>query len=182
MTPPANPSAVLRRLHPWLGRAVHTQWSVRRSRYQEEAALLLAALARTRRAVPPDLSLRLEAFLARLHREWFPRTWRKDPTFADILDDFRWWLGVVERWSAERETPRRRTAARRPRVRRKPAEPLAGQPPRLLRLLRLPPDCTARHFTAAWRRFLKANHPDLNPEQTPEERRRFAEAVALWRR
>lgn len=143
---------------------------------------MLDALARTRRSVPPDLALRLEVFLARLHREWFPRTWRKDPTFAEVLEDFRWWLGVVERWSAERRAPRRPTAGDRPRARRKPAEPLADQPPRLLRLLRLPPDCTARHFTVAWRRFLKANHPDLNPEQTPEERRRFAEAVALWRR
>ena len=34
----------------------------------------------------------------------------------------------------------------------------------------------------AWRAFLKRNHPDLNPDQTPEERRLFAEAVGLWRR
>jgi len=61
-------------------------------------------------------------------------------------------------------------------------EPAADQPARLLHLLRLPAEATASEFLAAWRRFLKRNHPDLNPDQTPEERRRFAEAVGLWRR
>jgi DnaJ-class molecular chaperone len=49
-------------------------------------------------------------------------------------------------------------------------------------MLRLPADCSQERFVTAWRRFLKAHHPDHNPDQSPEERRRFAEAVALWRR
>jgi hypothetical protein len=59
---------------------------------------------------------------------------------------------------------------------------MAEQPPTLLRILALPANCTRTRFLTTWRRFLKANHPDLNPDQTPEERRRFKEAVALWRR
>ncbi len=182
MAVPPNPSVVLRRLHPWLGRAVHTRWSVRRSLYQEEAEALLHALARARHPLPGELTFRLERFLRRLHHEWFPRTWRTDPSFAEVLEDFRWWLGIAERWSHEPPRASRRRRTQPGQRRRAPAEPLAKQSPRLLRLLRLPPDCTARHFTTTWRRFLKANHPDLNPDQTAEERRRFAEAVALWRR
>ena len=49
-------------------------------------------------------------------------------------------------------------------------------------VLGLPPETSHVEFIAAWRRFLKRNHPDLNPDQTPEERRHFADAVALWRR
>ena len=52
-----------------------------------------------------------------------------DSRLAEILADFRWWLSVAERWS---EPP-----PKRPRTRR-PAEPLADQPKRLLRLLGLP--------------------------------------------
>lgn len=171
---------LLRRLHPWLGKAVHARWSLRRSFYQQEADALLIALQRYQGRMPADLALRLEGFLGRLHREWFPSTWRKDPTFAEVLEDFQWWLGVAERWGESRKKPaRRRTGTG---TRRRPGEPLAKQPRKLLTLLRLPPDCTAKRFTTAWRRFLKANHPDLNPDQTPEQRRRFAEAVALWKR
>ena len=61
-----------------------------------------------------------------------------------------------------------------------PARSVADR--RMRRLLRLPEGCTQRQFTARWRSFLKANHPDLNPDQTPEERRRFAEAMGLWNR
>jgi hypothetical protein len=165
--------AFLRRLHPWIGKAVHSRWTVRRSFYQSELDTVLMALAAERGRISPALSLRIQGLLARLHREWFPDGWRRDPTYAEIVADFRWWLGVAERWS---EPP-----AKRPRGRR-PPEPLADQPKRLLRLLGLPRECTASQFLTAWRRFLKRNHPDLNPEQTPDERRRFAEAVGLWRR
>jgi len=170
----ATARAFLQRLHPWIGKAVHPRWSMRRSLYQEEIDAILLALAAERGRVPSELGLRLEGLLGRLHREWFPRTWRRTPTYAEVLDDFRWWLGVAERWSEPPPRPRR---ARRQRL-----EPAADQPRRLLHMLRLPPDCTETQFVTAWRRFLKANHPDLNPDQTPEERRRFAEAVGLWRR
>jgi len=170
--------AFLRRLHPWLGKAVHTQWTVHRSFYRTEADALLLALTQQGARMSPDLSLRLEAFLTRLYREWFPRTWRRNPTYAEIVRDFRWWLGVAERWSAPPARPRRAPK----KASRRPAEPQAQQPKRLLRMLSLPHDCTEKRFLAAWRRFLKNHHPDLNPDQTPEERRRFAEAVALRRR
>jgi len=167
-------SAFLRRLHPWLGKAVHTRWTVRRAFYQREVdALLMALQAHDGGRLSPELRLRLEGLLGRLYREWFPRTWRKDPTYAEVIADFRWWLGVAERWSEPAPRPPRRRTVR---------EPVANQPKRLLRMLSLPLDCTERRFVTAWRRFLKSNHPDLNPEQTPEERRRFAEAVGLWRR
>jgi hypothetical protein len=170
----ATARALLRRLHPWLGKAVHPRWTVRRSVFQSEADALLAALADYQGAVPRELGLRLEGFLGRLYKEWFPRHWRPSPTYAEIVADFRWWLGAAERWT-ERPARTRRASRRR-------LESPADQPTRLLRLLSLPPDCSKQHFMAAWRRFLKRNHPDLNPEQTSEERRRFAEAVALWRR
>jgi len=169
----AAASAFLRRLHPWLGRAVHARWTRRRASYQSEVDDLLIALAAFRGRMPDDLQLRLEGFLGRLYREWFPRTWRRDPTYAEILADFRWWLSMAERW----REPRR--AAPKPRARR---QPRANQPPRLLRLLGLPADCSEERFMATWRRYLKRNHPDLNPEQSLVERRRFAEAVAMWRR
>jgi len=165
--------AFLRRLHPWIGKAVHPRWTTRRSLFQSEFDGLLRALAAHQGRIPPELSLRLEAFLGRLYREWFPRTWRRDPTYAEVVADFRWWLGMAERWS---DPPARPT---RPRRR---AAPRVDQPKRLLRLLGLPLTCSVGEFTAAWRRFLKRNHPDLNPDQTPDERRRFAEAVGLWRR
>jgi hypothetical protein len=170
----ATARAFLRRLHPWLGKAVHQRWRTRRSFYQSEADVLLEELARHRGRVPLRLSLELEGFLGRLYKEWFPRTWRTNPTYAEIVADFRWWLAMAERWTESRPRPRRPRPA--------PAEPLAEQPKRLLRLLDLPLSCTKTRFMAAWRRFLKAHHPDLNPDQTAEERRRFAEAVALWRR
>jgi hypothetical protein len=168
-----NARAFLRRLHPWIGKAVHGRWTVRRSFYQTELGAILTALEAERGRMPDALRLRLQGLLARLYREWFPPTWRRNPTYAEILADFRWWLGVAERWS---EPPPKRPRGRRP------SEPLADQPKRLLRLLGLPKECTAGEFLTAWRRFLKRNHPDLNPEQTPDERRRFAEAVGLWRR
>src|SRR5207244_6454946 len=95
-----------------------------------------------------------------LEREWFPRTWRRNPTYAGIRGDVRWWLGVAERWS---EPPARNGNGRR---RRAPSEPPADQPKRLLRLLGLPHECTASAFMARWRRFLKANHPDLDRKST----------------
>ena len=166
--------AFLRRLHPWIGKAVHVRWVHRRSLYQTEVDALLMALAARHGPVPAELRLRLEGFLGRLYREWFPSTWRRNPTYTEILADFRWWLGVAERWS----TP----PPKAPRTRRAPRKPPVDQPPRLLRLLRLPVTCTRAEFQLAWRRFLKRNHPDLNPDQTDEERRQFAEAVGLWRR
>jgi hypothetical protein len=165
--------AFLRRLHPWIGKAVHVRWTVRRSFYQTEVDAILTALAAERGRMPDALRLRLQGLLARLYREWFPPTWRRNPTYAEILADFRWWLGVAEKWS---EPPPK--ASRR----RTPAEPIADQPKRLLRLLGLPRECTETQFIDAWRRFLKRNHPDLNPDQTAEERRLFAEAVGLWKR
>ena len=169
--------ALLQRLRPWLGKAVHVRWTLHRSFYQKEAEALLLALSRYQGRMPHDLALRLEGFLGRLHREWFPPTWRKNPTYAEVVRDFRWWLDIAERWSEPR--PRvRKPAARATRSK----EPLAKQPEKLLRMLRLPQNVTRTKFLVAWRRFLKENHPDLNPGQTAEERRRFAEAVALWRR
>ncbi len=170
----ATAYAFLRRLHPWIGKAVHTRWVHRRGFYQSELDALLTALAARRGPIPPELRLRIEGLLGRLYREWFPHTWRREPTFAEVLADFRWWLGVAERWSVP--PPKRPRAARAPR--RAPV----NQPARLLRMLRLPATCTPAEFQAAWRRFLKRNHPDLNPDQTAEERRKFAEAVGLWRR
>jgi len=171
---------VLRRLYPWLGRAVHTRWTRKRSLYQEEAAALIAELSGIKGRTPSRLALRVEGYLGRLYREWFPRTWRDQPTYAEVVADFRWWLDIADRWSE----PRRATTGngKRRRARRKPAEPQAEQPAKLLRILSLPPKCTQKRFMEAWRRFLKDNHPDLNPGQSSAERRRFAEAVALWRR
>ena len=80
---------------------------------------------------------------------------------------------MAERWSQPPPKPKRAS-------RRKP--PAVDQPERLLKILRLPRETTEAQFMAAWRRYLKRNHPDLNPDQTDEERRRFAEAVALWKR
>jgi hypothetical protein len=169
--------AFLRRLHPWLGRAVHTRWTTSRAAYRREAEALLLALTHHEGRIPVDLALRLEGFLGQLYREWFPRTWRPNPTYAEVIRDFRWWLGLAETWG--QPPPRAGTTRRRPR---RAPEPLAQQPEQLLRMLALPRECTRSRFLASWRRFVKANHPDLNPDQTPEERRRFAEAVALRRR
>jgi hypothetical protein len=170
--------AFLRRIHPWLGRSVHRTWKQqRRSWYQSEADALLMALSGRRGPLPPDLALRVQGFVGRLYREFFPPDWKniKHPTYAEVLREFRWWLDTAEKWSEPKARPTRvRTA--------KPVGPRANQPRELLKLLRLPHPCGAAQFTKAWRRFLKTNHPDLNPDQSPEERRRFAEAVALWRR
>jgi hypothetical protein len=166
--------AFLERLHPWIGRAVHSRWTTSRMTYRLELESILLALTGERGHVPPKLSLRVQGLLAKLHREWFPPTWRRNPTYDEIVADFRWWLTMAERWSVP---PPRAT-----RAKRKPAGKPSGQPKRLLHLLGLPPETTHVEFIAAWRRFLKRNHPDLNPDQTPEERRRFADAVALWRR
>src|SRR5262245_56993244 len=169
--------ALLQRLRPWLGKAVHVRWTVHRSFYQREADALLIALSSYQGRMPADLALRLEGFLGRLHREWFPRTWRTNATYAEVVRDFRWWLDIAERWS--QPPPRARGSKARPK---RPAEPLSKQPAKLLSILALPRNCTRTQFLKAWRRFLKENHPDLNPGQSPEERRRFAEAVALWQR
>jgi hypothetical protein len=169
-----NARAFLQRLHPWIGRAVHVRWTLRRSFYQSEVGALLMALAAQTGRMSPELSLRVQGLLGRLYREWFPRSWRREPTYAEILADFRWWLGMAERWSEP--------APKTSRARRTLAAPPADQPRRLLRLLGLPRECSESEFLSAWRRFLKRNHPDLNPDQTAEERRLFAEAVGLWRR
>jgi hypothetical protein len=153
---------------------VHVRWTLRRSFYQSEVGALLMALAAQTGRMSPELSLRVQGLLGRLYREWFPRSWRREPTYAEILADFRWWLGMAERWSEP--------APKASRARRTLAEPPVDQPRRLLRLLGLPRECTESEFLSAWRRFLKRNHPDLNPDQTVEERRLFAEAVGLWRR
>jgi len=170
--------ALLRRLHPWLGRAVHVRWQRQRSFYQRESEALLLELTRYSGPVPRDLALRLEGFLGRLHKEWFPPTWRANPTYAEVVRDLRWWLDMAEQWS----TPRNGKKPARPRSPRVPLGKRARQPASLLKLLRLPPICSQERFVTAWRRFVKAHHPDHNPDQSPEERRRFAEAVALWRR
>jgi hypothetical protein len=164
--------AFLERLRPWVGKAIHTRWSRRRSFYQSELDGLLEALAGCRGRVPADSRLRLEGFLGGLHREWFPSTWRANPTYAETLADLEWWLDVAERWHAP-------PPKRRPRRRR---EPLAEQPEELCRILGLRADCTVAEFAASWRVFLKRHHPDLNPDQTAEERRHFASVMAMRRR
>ena len=165
--------ALLRRLHPWIGKAVHSKWTVRRLQYREESEQLLLALSRSAGAyVPAELQARLDRFLTQLYREWFPGTWReKAPTYAEMLHDFRWWLNVAERWNEKPAKPKR--------VRKAPA---SRQPEALLKRLGLPANCSQQRFVLAWRRFVKTHHPDLNPDQTAEERRRFAEVVALRRR
>ena len=166
--------AFLRRLHPWIGKAVHARWTIHRTHYRTEADALLMALTHHEGRLSPELALRLEGFLGRLYREWFPRSWRSNPTYAEIVSDFRWWLWMAERWGQPERKPTRKP---------KPApEPLAGQPERLLRLLSLPADCSEKRFLATWRKFLKDNHPDLNPHQSADERRRFAVALSLRRR
>ncbi len=167
--------SLLRRLHPWLGRAIHARWQRKRSVYQRESEELLHDLTRYSGPMPRELALRLEGFLGRLHKEWFPSSWRKNPTYAEVVRDLRWWLDMAEGWSEPR-------TAKRPRPARVPVAERARQPASLLKLLKLPPDCSQERFVRAWRRFLKDHHPDHNPHQSPEERRRFAEAVALWRR
>lgn len=167
--------SLLRRLHPWIGRAVHVRWQRHRSLYQRESEQLLLDLARYSGPMPRELALRLEGFLGRLHKEWFPSAWRRSPTYAEVVRDLRWWLAMAEQWSEPRN-------GKKARPKRTPIAQRAKQPASLLKILRLPPDCTQDKFVTAWRRFVKANHPDHNPDQTAEERRRFAEAVALWKR
>jgi hypothetical protein len=167
----ATARVLLRRLRPWVGKVVHLRWKIQRSFYQSEIEALLLALRAEHGRLSPKLRLRVEGFLGRLHREWFPCTWRPDPTYADIVADFRWWLGLAERWHHPQPTSR---SHRR-------SGPLAEQPEELCRMLGLSPDCMASEFAASWRGFLKRNHPDLNPDQTPDERRHFARALALWR-
>ena len=134
--------AFLRRLHPWLGRAVHVRWRIRRSVYQSEIDRILLALAGKHGRMSPEMSLRVQGLIGRLYREWFPPAWRRDPTYAEMLSDFRWWLGMAERWSEAPPKPRR--------VRR-PSEPLTEQPKRLLRMLGLPPRCTeTTSASAGW--------------------------------
>src|SRR5258705_4415897 len=129
----ATANAFLRRLHPWIGRAVHVRWTLRRSVYQSEVNAILLALTTERGAMKPEMRLRIEGLLGRLHREWFPSTWRRNPSYAEVLADFRWWLGVAERWS---EPPPKRRAPRRS------VEPPADQPKRLIRILGLKSTCT----------------------------------------
>jgi hypothetical protein len=171
--------SVLTQIYPWIGKAVHSRWRVRRAVYQQEAQNILLAFGHVNGHVPSALALRLQGFLGRLHGEWFPPDWRPNPTYAEIMRDFHWWLNLAECWGNARTT--RKPKGARPRARRR-REPLAEQPVRLLRLLALPKECTQREFLTKWRGFLKANHPDLNPDQTADERRRFKEAVALWQR
>jgi hypothetical protein len=168
--------SLLRRLHPWLGRAIHARWRHKRAFYQNESEALLHDLTRYSGAIPRELALRLEGYLGRLHKEWFPQTWRRNPTYAEVVRDLRWWLDMAEGWSEPRNGKRPRRPASVPLGKR------ARQPATLLKLLKLPPDCSQDRFVTVWRRFVKDHHPDHNPDQSPEERRRFAEAVALWRR
>jgi hypothetical protein len=172
-------SLLLRRLYPWLGRAVHARWSRSRALYQQEAGELLMKLSRYQGRMPAELAFELEGFLGRLHKEWFPPTWRKNPTYGEVVADFRWWLSVAERW---REPPPKRNGTGAAAKPKRPKEPLSKQPTQLLRMLALPANCTQKRFMRVWRQFLKENHPDLNPGQSADERRRFAEAVSLWRR
>ncbi len=166
--------ALLRRLHPWIGKAVHQRWHVRRSFFIQESEALLEELSRHRGvALTPDLANRVQHYLRLLHREWFPDHRQSQRSYAEMLHDFRWWLELVERWNTPAPKPRRVT---------KRKQPLAEQPGALLERLGLPANCSERRFMTAWRRFVKENHPDRNPNQTEEERRRFAEAVALRRR
>ncbi|MGH7896055.1 MAG: J domain-containing protein [Candidatus Binatia bacterium] len=155
------------------------RWQRHRSFYQHESAALLVALGRVQGKVPRALALRLEGFLGHLHKEWFPATWRRNPTYAEVVADLRWWLKMAEGWSEPRARGTRAKSTPKARV---PIGKRAKQPASLLKLLRLPADCTQELFLTAWRRFVKAHHPDHNPDQTADERRRFAEAVALWRR
>jgi hypothetical protein len=164
--------AFLSRLRPWLGKAVHVRWGRRRSLYQSEIDALLVELQGQQGRMPSGLRLRIEGFLGRLYREWFPPAWRRDPTYAQVVADFRWWLGMAERWNEAPPRP----------ARRRSREALADQPDDLCRMVGLKPGCTAREFADRWRVFLKRNHPDLNPDQTPEERRRFAAAMGMRRR
>jgi len=174
-TPPhaATAESLLHRVYPWIGKVVHTRWRVRRTTYQEEAQALMMRLRQCNGQVPPDVALRLEGFLGRLHREWFPQSWRPKPTYSEVVADFRWWLGMAERWH---EPPPKR------QPRQRSTEPRAKQPASLLKILALPANCTQKRFLETWRRFLKANHPDLHPDQTADERRQFKEAVAQWNR
>src|SRR6185436_11186026 len=114
----ATARVLLRRLHPWLGRAVHARWKHKRAFYQTESESLLH-----------------EGFLGRLHKEWFPPTWRTSPTYAEVVRDLRWWLDMAEQWSQPRNGKKPRVAT--PRV---PRGKRARQPASLLKLLRLPPD------------------------------------------
>ena len=98
MTRMPSPAHVLRRLYPWLGRAVHLKWSRKRSLYQEEASALLTELAGVHGRIPSKIAFRLEGYLGRLHKEWFPRAWQERPTYAEVVNDFEWWLdGSVAR-------------------------------------------------------------------------------------
>ena len=174
MVQASSTRALLRRLHPWIGKAVHSRWQMRRSFYTDESEQLLLLLANHRGlTLSKDLQIRVQRYLRLLHREWFPNNWSDQPAYADVLHDFRWWLEVAERWNEPKPKPRRVT---------KRKTPVTDQPAPLLKRLGLPPDCTERRFMTAWRRFVKEHHPDRNPNQTDEERRRFAEAVALRRR
>jgi hypothetical protein len=170
---------VLTQLYPWIGKAVHSRWRIRRAVYQQEAQSILLAFGRVNGHAPNALSLRLQGFLGQLHTEWFPADWRPSPTYAEVLRDFDWWLRMAEGWG---EAPARRTRGTTKGRATRRREPLARQPARLLRLLKLKEGCTQREFLTRWRGFLKANHPDLNPHQSADERRRFKEAVALWQR
>jgi hypothetical protein len=166
--------ALLRRLHPWIGKAVHSKWHVRRSFYADESEQILLALSTHRGlTLPNDLQVRVQKYLRLLHREWFPDNWRKQPAFTEVLHDFRWWLEVAERWNEPKPKPKRVY---------KRKTPVTEQPEALLTRLGLPSNCSEQRFLTAWRRFLKEHHPDRNPNQSAEDRRRFAEAVALRRR
>jgi len=52
--------ALLRRIHTWIGKAVHVRWTVRRSFYQSEVDALLTALGAERGRMSPALSLRVQ--------------------------------------------------------------------------------------------------------------------------
>src|SRR2546427_12045341 len=93
-------SAFLRRLHPWLGKAVHTRWNVRRTFYQREVDALLMALQAHDGRLSPELRVRLERFLGRPYPERVPATVPKNATHTEESADFRWALRRTQRWGA----------------------------------------------------------------------------------
>jgi len=103
---------ILLRLYPWIGKAVHSRWRVRRGVYQQEAQDILLAFTRVNGHVPNTLALRLQGFLARLHGEWFPKDWRPHPTYTEVVGDFLWWLDLAESWARPPPSVLRRNPAR----------------------------------------------------------------------
>ena len=147
------------RLRPWLGKAVHVRWTLHRSFYQKEADALLLALSRYQGRLPPS-----SPAPGGPPRAPPPRVVPADLAQEPDVRGGGPGLPLVAR--------HRRALVRAAPTPRKPAaratrskEPLAKQPEKLLRML----GCRRRdanEVPGGWRRFLKANHPDLNPGQS----------------